>query len=399
MTDRGHWGAQVVLLLIATFTGCARVDKVARWTEADSAGIHVIISQAEAPPWHLSPSPLLSLGVVDQGGPEEFSRIQDLEILDDGGVAVANGGSEEVRIFSADGRHVGNLGRRGRGPGEFSGLYVLEQLADSLITFDLGNARVSVWTKDLSVARSYSMNQAGTRVPDIVIGVLREGEVIAVRPGRDLTPGLVVESVLISRYGVDGDWVDSVARLPVREMFVSSNADGQTVLPAPFTAAPSSLSALLAVTDRNLCHTFGPEYEFRCYDTTGRAMRIVRVSRPPRTVEQTDISRFWDDVSEMRSGPRRESYLKLRSSLPFPAALPGFAQILSNDSAQIWARVYDPLVSDTREWLIFDAGRLAGRLSVPANFQIIDVEGPLVAGVETDSLGVEVVRIYQVVGT
>lgn len=398
MTDRGHRGGQVVLLLIVMFTGCAGTETVARWTEADSAGIHVIVSQAEAPPWHLSPTPLLSLGVVDQAGPEEFSRIQDLEILNDGGVAVANGGSEEVRIFAADGRHLGSIGRRGRGPGEFSGLYVLDQISDSLVTFDLGNARVSVWAKDLSLARSYSMNQAGTRVPDIMIGVLQEGETIAIRPSRQLTPGLVVESVILSRYSVNGDWVDSIARLPVRELFASPDADGLTVLPAPFSAAPTSLSALLAVTDGDLCHTFGPEYEFRCYDMSGRVKRIVRVSRPPRTVEQTDISRFWDAVSEMRSGPRRDSYLKLRSSLPFPTELPAFAQLLSSDSVQTWARVYTPLASETHEWLIFDAGRLAGRLSVPASFQIIDVEGPLVAGVETDSLGVEVVRIYQALG-
>ena len=47
--------------------------------------------EGDAPaPWALDPAPLVSLGVVD-GAPEEvFSRIADVTLLSDGGVAVAD---------------------------------------------------------------------------------------------------------------------------------------------------------------------------------------------------------------------------------------------------------------------------------------------------------------------
>lgn len=60
----------------------------------------------------------LRIGSLD-GGPEEFSRITDLEVDQWGRIYVLQG--PEVRVFNTDGEYVRTVGRSGGGPGEFKG--------------------------------------------------------------------------------------------------------------------------------------------------------------------------------------------------------------------------------------------------------------------------------------
>lgn len=101
-------------------------------------------------------------------------------------------------IFDADGVFVGFLGERGEGPGEFSGVRTFMLSGDSVVSYDVGLMRRSVWTED---------GEFLTSSP-----ALRYGFGTAVRSADG---GLVISEVLSSdgmaglpfhQFGSDGEW-------------------------------------------------------------------------------------------------------------------------------------------------------------------------------------------------
>jgi len=71
------------------------------------------------PTWNVSREPLLEIGVL--GGDEAYQLhgVTSVARLPDGGVVVANGGSDELRFFDAQGRFFARQGRSGEGPAEW----------------------------------------------------------------------------------------------------------------------------------------------------------------------------------------------------------------------------------------------------------------------------------------
>jgi len=68
-----------------------------------------------------------------------------------------------IRRYAPDGRHLGDVGRRGERPGEFSGhLHGVRALADgSVIAWDQGLARVSRFHADGRLAGSFQVPSTG----------------------------------------------------------------------------------------------------------------------------------------------------------------------------------------------------------------------------------------------
>jgi hypothetical protein len=69
--------------------------------------------------WSLVPD--LRIGSVEGEGADVFGRIRNLILDGSGGVWVFDWQAFELRHFGADGEHVVSVGRRGEGPGEFTG--------------------------------------------------------------------------------------------------------------------------------------------------------------------------------------------------------------------------------------------------------------------------------------
>src|SRR5688572_15311283 len=79
----------------------------------DSGSVRVLRYSRDAVPpkqWTLDPEPLLEIGGVTGQGPSEFAEIRGIVRLQDGHVAVANGGSNEIRIFSQNGTFQTSVG-------------------------------------------------------------------------------------------------------------------------------------------------------------------------------------------------------------------------------------------------------------------------------------------------
>lgn len=366
------------------------------WSARDSSGVQIVTSEPATATWALAPEPRLTLGSIDEGGAAQFFRIQDIELLPDSSIAVANRGSEEIRIFDASGRHMRSFGGSGRGPEEFVRLEMVEEGRDSLFTYDNGNDRLQV--RDLSggFGRTFRLEWFyGALFP---VHVAPDGAVLAVT-GRYMTElsgtGRVVDTALVSLYDPTGALVDSFVRLPHNERFVKQVGDMRTTIGAPFSA-----SASLVGTPDGFCYAFGPSPEIRCHDRSGGLRAINRVLDAPSAVTEADIGAFWAMELEADT-PYRPYLVRLRSDITFPEFFPAISQLTLDDTGRIWAKRFVASIhpDSDESWWIFEGGHLVGSLTTPQGFRVLDIEGGLIAGVWTDELGVEFVRVYELMNS
>lgn len=379
-------------LVAGLLTGCAGEPGAPAWAAADSAGVRIVTNApgAEGPAeWHLSAEPILDLGSVDVGGPTEFFRVREARLLPGDGLVVANQGSEELRYFTLAGEHVRTVGGRGGGPGEFRGLSFVRPFTDSLLTFDGGNGRFSVFDADGRVSRTFRLEgREGLLVPVALVddAVLAfAGSPMSALPRE----GINVDTVWVSAHDMEGGLRDSIARLPHNVRFVRREGDRQTTLSAPFVA----WGAFAALGGR-LCHAFGTAAEIRCYEADGRLVRIWRVEVEPETVAPEDVADFWTRQVEAAQPERRAALRRLRAALPFPERLSAFDALIGDDAGRLWARRYAPVEEAERVWWIFEEGRWVGRLRVPPTTRLFDVREGRALAVALDSLRIEHVRVY-----
>jgi hypothetical protein len=393
------WAAfgSTLLACVAGLSGlsCTSSDQSPQWTVSDSAGVEIVANVGSAARWILSEEPALTLGVVDQGGPTEFFRVSDIALLDDGGLAVANSGTEEVRLFAPGGAHLGSFGRDGRGPREFRRLSIVESYSDSLLTYDEGNDRISVWTLDGTWVRSFRLEWFTSSLAPV--DLMGHDGILAVT-AHYMTElegtGLVVDTALVSHYDIDGQLVDSLVRLPHNERVVQRQGDFQTTLGAPFSSFAQIVGG-----GPGFCYAFGPITDVRCYDTKGTLTQIVRVPLERREVTKAHIDEFWKRQFEEATGPRLEAFRRMRDMMPFPSAFPAYSQLLVDDAGRLWARLYALPGEIDERWFVFENGRLVSEVRSPTGFRVMDFRDERIAGVWTDDLGIEFVRVYELEST
>jgi hypothetical protein len=90
--------------------------------------------------------PVLELGEEDSPRPElVLTDVTSAVRLPSGKLAIANAGTSEIRYFGAKGGYLRRVGRRGEGPGDFSGssMYLWASGGDGLTVYDGGIFRLT----------------------------------------------------------------------------------------------------------------------------------------------------------------------------------------------------------------------------------------------------------------
>ncbi len=88
----------------------------------------------------------LDVEVLFTTGDYPFGNIESVELLDDGGLAVADRQADHLAIFDERGQLTDTIGGEGDGPGELSGVVAVTQLPDgTLATVSHGHRRVTLF--------------------------------------------------------------------------------------------------------------------------------------------------------------------------------------------------------------------------------------------------------------
>lgn len=143
----------------------------------------VAANQAEPPRYRVSAEPRLQIGSAHDGE-SGLHLVTGAIRLADGRFVVANAGTRELKFFDSTGVHLGSTGQHGDGPGDFEHISLVGALGDGRIAaMDMVLGRVSVFSADGVHERTYRVSSAigetGSRIE--MYGFLADGTLVGLQ--------------------------------------------------------------------------------------------------------------------------------------------------------------------------------------------------------------------------
>lgn len=393
----------------------------------DSAGIRIIGSWAPAwdgdgDSWKVSETPAVVIGRRE--GDERYllgwvNWRGGAVVLRDGRIAVLDGRSAVIRVYSPDGEHLEDWGRRGEGPGEFGSYpaHIFAYRGDSILVSE-ETLRFSIFDREgnfgrrampgMRLALWYDLRDIvdrGILLPAYscceFLGPLPAGALLLSTP--EMIPnagtGTRRSSVLVAVVPDTGGVADSVGVFDGGRYRPGAAPGGR---PGGFHFQPSFA---VAVGDHGYLATEGDSYSIEAYDANGHLARIIRLARDPRPVtdevkavyEQEIRDRF-REAGDRVEGGSPEELIQRALSAPYPPHLPTFEWLHVDPEGNIWAgqRRYGAPDDMTDFFVFAKDGRYLGIVEVPAKLSVLQIGSDFILAQLSDDLDVHYVHLYRI---
>lgn len=349
-------------------------------------------------------APRTSLGAVQGSDAEVLYRVGGAFRLSDGRLAVANGGTFEVRYYGADGRHLASAGGEGDGPGEFRRFSWMGPAGgDSVAVFDGSQRRFTIFGPNGEYARDFRLDEfegvTSERFPypryPVVLGRLASGDfVVAARAtagtGSSFT-GIPDDSLQLYVAGPDGSIGDPVLVLPEDDRYVESTDGWVTMMPVPFGRKTSLATGANGI-------WVAPTHvdELRRYAPGGDPELIVRGARTPSPVQETDVEEYRRrSLADVDDPEWRERYEGILERMPMGEAHPLSAELHVDDVGRAWVRRATPEPDANPPWAVYGRdGTPLGFVRLPEGLRVYQVTADEIVGLRRDELEVERVETY-----
>ncbi len=389
----------------------------------DSAGIRIIESSAPAwdgDGWRVPDTPSVVIGRRE--GDERYllgwvNWRSGAVVLRDGRIAVLDGRSAMIRVYSPEGEHIEDWGRRGEGPGEF-GSYpgrIFPYRGDSILVseethqfsvFDdegrfgrraMPGMRLSLWY-DLRDIVDRGILLAAYSCCDF-LGALPTGVLLLSTPEMIPNSGTGTKrgSVLVAVVPDTGGVADSVGVYNAGRYRPGAAPGGR---PGGFHFQPSFA---VAVGPDGYLVTEGDSYSIEAYDANGRLSRIIRLAREHRPVTEEARAANENEIrdrilglGDRLEGGSPDEVIRGALSVPYPPHLPTFEWLHVDPEGNIWAgqRRYGA-GDDMNEFFVFAGdGRYLGIVEVPAKLSVLQIGADFILAQFSDDLGVQYVHMY-----
>lgn len=365
----------------------------------DSAGVRIVENTSplwqDGQEWHLGEEPVVDIGGGDTEEDQLF-RVRDATRLGDGAIAVADGGSNEIRVFSRTGQHRWTVGRSGDGPGEFRRLSQVARFrGDSLIGFDLSIGRVTVIDRDGIVSRVMSTYSRDVRMREVY--ALSDSTLIGVVPGgrSAINEGLHRRLQYIVRLAANtGAPIDTVTLYPGSEVFdFSGGGFVGSILPL------FGKSSYVAVHQGRVLVGTADSMSYSVFTDSGRLERIVRVPGYDLTLTAAQIEREraprLAEVADMPQIMRNAV-----AGLPRPSTRPAYADLVVDSEGFVWVAAYHGFTEPDQptDWEVFaEQGKWLGTVRMPPRLTVYEIGRDYVLGLWRSDLDVEHVQLYELV--
>jgi 6-bladed beta-propeller len=375
--------------VLALLTAAAPGQQVRHWTVQEEARIGSVDDSIQA-----------------------LTRVGDVLLGQDGSIYIAQPADQTIRVFDGHGQHVRDIGRQGKGPGEFQQLHSIGFLGDTLYATDQALRRVSLFDNVGTFVRSFEFAtpQIGSRMPEIyfptVPAMLLPDRSALVRPsmvvawlaaGKDRIPlfhlhadGESVDTIVQTVYEPMGVINIKGRRLGIGRVFASDPlyvflADGSGVLTARRRVAGS--------TDR-----FDIAALSLAGDTVFRREFRYEPERVTDGLVKEAVSEIHDRLGRLPEPPGEAQILTaLREGGLVPRWLPPVTEIASGLDGNIWIK-RERTEREVTTWQVLDPkGTLIATLELGRNQSVSAVSGTSLLVTEQDSLGVPWVIKYRIV--
>lgn len=384
-----------VPLCLAALAACGGAEGGgAAHTSRDSAGVTIVESERaawrEGAGWRVEDEPSVDIGLTEGEAAYQLDRVRDAVRLSDGRIAVANGGTSEIRFFDAGGRYLSATGREGEGPGEFKALSRLIRLpGDTLLAYDQMTTRLT-WLDAQGKLLASTQVGDGLGSPLRFAQRLGDGSLLLTRSERRLgasfAGGLTRDTVTFLRATAGTDQRDSLFTAPGRESVVEIRGMNVNVARLPHLrealTAPASDGFYLGINDT---------YRIEHRRADGSLKRVFLRAQQPQPVE----GEYLDSLRRVRERESGAQSARNLGDMPGPVTLPAFSELLVDDEGNVWVRTFPWPGEETSRWDVFKSdGQLLGTVTFPPRFRPTHIGRNFVLGGWTDDLDVEHVRMY-----
>lgn len=388
------------LVVALAMSACVRPEGVPPTTDPvryDSLGISVVANSAAAADfplaWSLSEEPSLVIGSGSDPNHQLFG-VEDALRFPDGRIAVADGGSSQIRIYDARGEYVGAWGRDGEGPGEFTGLTNLELWpGDSLMAWDFLQNRMTVFDSAGQAGRTQRLTLGEGLGAARYEGVLDDGSMIVASlisfSRDDRATGLVRRSRAFSRVNVSGEQVADFGEFPDEEYYV--RAETGAVLRHPFRRAVHSV-----VWGGRVIISASDQYCIAAFDPAGGVEMIIRTEHTPEPVTAAAIDSYVAARIAGAAEDEQSLVAAIFAGLPPVPSYPAFSALVVDEVGDLWVRSYARDPGPRSSWAVFAPdGALRGSLDLPTQVDVYRIGADYVLGRIQDDLGVERVQLWE----
>ncbi len=319
-----------------------------------------------------------------------------LAVDENGNIYAADTELQKIHIFSSNGRYLGSLGRRGKGPGEFTGLHSdsnIRILSDTLYVEDKSAKRINLF--NLKTRQSAgTINIPNAKIGDIPMGSLRDmfplldGSILVsfVNPYLTTTPpqeGDTPHMMTVSLINKAGKFIE-------KELLQ---------LPAPF---PSEQGLVYRVTSENIVvgiHVFSNLFFYqdilmntdpdghlyvgksdsliiRKYYKDGElAGVLLRETYPPKPLTTAYMDSLYDSY-----GSNGRIFKKAISEAGIPNYWPVFHDFLFDDTGRPWVQLLHPEKPEQTWWVFDRDGKPKWEFKLPTEIKIHTVKNGEVYG-------------------
>lgn len=383
-------------LAAAAAAGCEAVSAPAS-TSRDSLGVTIVESTApswaEGGAWWIEEEPVLDLAETGDGDMHLFFQVRDVLRTQSGHPVVADRGSQQIRVYGADGGHIRTFGGAGEGPGEFGGLSsVVLTHTGTLLGVDYGAGGPGAeFDIDSGLVTTFRLPSEANPVPhpvpsDIVWG-LEAGYTVQ---DEDLEMGLQRHPATIVRMSADRTSAYAVTTVPGWEHVVVSEGDAIPLMPRMTQVVPTGRGEVVVGIAEGL--------EYSILDgETGEVRMIARILGISLAVTGEDV----DHERQARLGPNPSQFTRdLLDRLPVPTEKPAYQSMLLDAEGNVWAGEFLGLArrDEAQDWYVWDSsGVWLGVVETPARFELMRVGVDEVLGVRRDFNDVEHPQVLRLV--
>jgi len=384
----------IVILCLAAISCRPAVDRPFT-TRRDSAGVS--ISESIRPIWNpgeewkIDSVPLVDLGASGAGPEYEFFRIRNASRLPDGRIAVANYGTNEVRLYDPHGKFLWAVGRFGEGPGEFQRLTsVRPYRGDTLLVFDYWARRITLLASSGKVGRVTTLLDLSGSLNDLY--PFPDGRFLlhtsAIAAMANVQGRIRVPAPLLL-LGADGLVEDTLAVVRGFETYVFDQGDARPPLPH---------QVYVAVRDSLTYVGEGETFEFHVFSWDGTLRQTVRLPEYGLLVPEAVRDSLKAVMLDQELPPQLRPTMEAMANA-IPARRPAYSGLAVDPGGCVWVQEFMlsmAVSQQPRRWLVFDpSGVWMGTVELPPNLDLFEVGEDYVLGRSRDEMDVETIRLLR----
>lgn len=394
------------ILLAACGCGAGSAPDLPGVIAFDSAGVTIVenltLDMSES--LLAMPGPTVQIGVVEGAEEYQLFRVADIKRLSDGAIAVANGGSRELRIYEADGTHRVTAGGAGPGPSEFrypSALVILP--GDTIQVQDFVD-RVYFAPDGAFLRRETGDQQAFMAVWEAAGGMSEGGQWVA--DGTFFAPvyhwdqsppkagPLFRPPMTLVRVSADLSVIDTLGDFGgIRQQYVDvGGRRGVSSIVPPFSPNTSwaigSADGTIVVGDNA-----SPQIERFHPDGTHS---IVRWKAEAEAITDAEVE-AWKDQQRNAEWTRDQLPELERgwSAMDVPEVKAYYGRVVAGSDGSLWVSPVD-YFADPTALVVFDSqGHFAGTVEIPGTFVAYDSGPGWMVGLLRGESDVEFIQMYE----